>query len=142
MTDRPAEARIRFATVAFRTTDVARLSAFYRDVFGFRLNERWGDGDRYVPGETFAELHATDPDHDEPEIEFLDEAVHLLPAAPPDGRPGPILAFRTDDIRAAVAALQARGVTGVSDVMEEPWGWACYFRDPDGNDLELFQYRN
>jgi catechol 2,3-dioxygenase-like lactoylglutathione lyase family enzyme len=142
MTDRPSEPRIRFATIAFRTTDVARLSAFYREVFGFDLNERWGDGDRYRPGKTFAELHAADPDHDEPEIEFLDEAVHVLPPGPRDGRPGPILAFRTDDIRAAIAALEARGLPASSEVIEEPWGWCCYLRDPDGNDLELFQYRD
>ena len=133
---------MRFATIAFRTSDVARLSSFYREVFGFRLSQRPGDGEQYRPEQTWAELHAPDPDHEEPEIEFLDEAMLALPPPPAEGRPGPILAFRTRDIRAAVEALDRHGVERVSDVFEETWGWCCYFKDPDGNDLEVFEYRD
>ena len=105
------------------------------------MSGRPGDGAQYRPDETWSELHAPDPDHDEPEIEFLDEAMHALPPSPAEGRPGPILAFRTDDIRVAVERLERRGVARVSDIFDETWGWCCYFKDPDGNDLEVFQYR-
>jgi catechol 2,3-dioxygenase-like lactoylglutathione lyase family enzyme len=137
----PERGMLRFATIAFRTSDVGRLATWYRDVFGFRMSERPGDGAQYRPDETWSELHAPDPDHEEPEIEFLDEAMHALPPLPAAGRPGPILAFRTDDIHVAVERLERRGVARASDIFDETWGWCCYFKDPDGNDLEVFQYR-
>jgi catechol 2,3-dioxygenase-like lactoylglutathione lyase family enzyme len=137
----PERGMLRFATIAFRTSDVGRLATWYRDVFGFRMSERPGDGVQYRPDETWSELHAPDPDHEEPEIEFLDEAMHALPPLPAAGRPGPILAFRTDDIHVAVERLERHGVARASAIFDETWGWCCYFKDPDGNDLEVFQYR-
>jgi predicted enzyme related to lactoylglutathione lyase len=132
---------LRFATVVFWSEDVGRQVAFYRDALGFRLSERAGDGASYRSGETWAELHAEHTAPEEPEIEFLDQAVLRMPPPPPRGRPGCILAFLTDDVRKAADALEAKGARMTSEIIEDVWGWYAYFTDPDGNDLEVFQYR-
>ncbi len=132
---------LRFATVVFWSKDVGRQVGFYRDALGFRLSDRAGDGESYRPGETWAELHAERTAPEEPEIEFLDQAVFRMPPPPPHGRPGCILAFITDDVRKAADALEANGATRTSEIIEDVWGWYAYFTDPDGNDLEVFQYR-
>jgi catechol 2,3-dioxygenase-like lactoylglutathione lyase family enzyme len=132
---------LKFATVVFWTEDVGRQVAFFRDALGFRLSERTGDGVSYRSGETWAELHAQHPAPEEPEIEFLDQAVFRMPPPPLQGRPRCILAFLTDDIYKATDALEAKGATKTSEIIEDVWGWYTFFTDPDGNDLEVFQYR-
>jgi catechol 2,3-dioxygenase-like lactoylglutathione lyase family enzyme len=134
---------MRLATVVLRTSDVARMRSFYENVLGFTLNDRVGD-DRYRPGITWAELDAPARDAREPDVELLDEATHTLPPAPEDGSQASraIIAFRVDDIRRAVAFLRESHIGGPLEIVEESWGWFCYFADPDGNDLEVFQYRD
>lgn len=131
---------LRFATVVFWSDDVRRQVAFYRDALGFRLSERQGDGRAYRPGETWAELHAERTAPEEPELEFLDQGVFRMPPPPAVGRPGCILAFLTDDVGKAAEALEAKGATRTSEIIEDVWGRYVYFTDPDGNDLEVFEY--
>jgi catechol 2,3-dioxygenase-like lactoylglutathione lyase family enzyme len=117
------------------------MVAFYEDVLGFGLNERAGDDD-YLPGVNWAELHAPAVDPDEPDLEFLDGSVHVVPSPTAEDAPGRcILAFRVDDIREGVRLLEDGHAGGISEIHEESWGRFCYFKDPDGNDLELFEYR-
>ena len=133
---------MRLATLVLRTRDVARMRSFYEDVLGFTMNDRVGD-ERYRPGITWAELHAPARDAQEPDVELLDEATHTLPPATSDGPASrAIIAFRVDDIGRAVAFLRESNVGGRLEIVEESWGWFCYFSDPDGNDLEVFQYRD
>jgi catechol 2,3-dioxygenase-like lactoylglutathione lyase family enzyme len=133
---------MRLATLVLRTRDVARMRSFYEDVLGFTMNDRVGD-ERYRPGITWAELEAPARDAREPDVELLDEATHTLPPASSDGSASrAIIAFRVDDIRRAVAYLGRSKVGGPLEIVEESWGWFCYFTDPDGNDLEVFQYRD
>ena len=133
---------MRLATVVLRTRDVPRMQSFYEDVLGFTLNDRAGD-ERYRPGITWAELDAPARDPQEPDVELLDEATHTLPPSPDDGPASrAIIAFRVDDIRRAVAFLGESDVGGALEIVEESWGWFCFFSDPDGNDLEVFQYRD
>lgn len=139
--DEDARVELRFSTVVLWTGDVERITTFYESVLGFRLSDRAGDGERYRSGETWAEMHAQHVAPEEPEIEFLDQTVHVMPPRPRESRLGCILAFLTDDIIVAVGRLERGGATRTSEVIEESWGWYCYFTDPDGNDLELFQYR-
>ena len=47
----------------------------------------------------------------------------------------------TRDIKEAVEALEARGVTFESGVLEFPWGSIARFEDPDGNRLQLREGR-
>jgi len=101
--------------------DVERATAFYRDVLGIRFLFAF-------PGMAF----------------FDADGVRLYLSQPEspgfDGRA--TIYFRVADIRAAVAALEARGVTfddrphvvhrdGSSEL------WMCFTRDPDGNNIGL-----
>lgn len=131
---------ISFATVLLRTRDVGGMRAFYERVLGFELDERELGDPLYSVGINYAELRAPRRDPGEPELELLDETVHTLPPRASDGRAS-ILAFKVDDIHRAVGELRAMGVEPSTEVLEEGWGWFCFLRDPDGNDLELFQYR-
>jgi predicted enzyme related to lactoylglutathione lyase len=47
------------------------------------------------------------------------------------------IALRVDDIGAARAALEARGVTFAADTMDTGVCFMAHFRDPDGNALML-----
>ena len=133
--------RVRFSTVIVPTRDVPKMRKFYEELFGFRLNDRTGDGE-YRPGINWAELEAPEQDPGEPDLELLEIGEHVLPASAAAGPPGGcIFAFRVDDIREAAAFLQDKGVPLSSEIYEEGWGWFFYFHDPDGNGLELFQYR-
>ena len=49
------------------------------------------------------------------------------------------LSLGVADIRRATSELQARGVA-TTPVKEEPGGLLSYFKDPDGNELCLWQY--
>jgi predicted enzyme related to lactoylglutathione lyase len=50
-------------------------------------------------------------------------------------RDGTSVAFEVDDIDAAIAKLQERGVTFDIAKTETPVCWMAQFRDPDGNKL-------
>jgi catechol 2,3-dioxygenase-like lactoylglutathione lyase family enzyme len=102
-------------------TDVERAAAFYRDVLGIR----------YLFGF--------------PGMAFLDAGgVRLYLASPeaPDFAGRSTLYFRVPDINAAVAALEARGVTFADrphlihdDGTTQTW--MCFAKDPDGNNVGL-----
>ncbi len=58
----------------------------------------------------------------------------------PGGQGGAVLAFRPDGgIDGAVTELQGRGVEFAGGVSEHPWGRVASFKDPDGNDLQLYE---
>ncbi len=46
--------------------------------------------------------------------------------------------FLVDDFDAAYRALEARGVAFYL-VGEQEWGWYAHFRDPEGNELQIYQ---
>jgi hypothetical protein len=52
-----------------------------------------------------------------------------------------VVGFEVDDIQAAVAELAARGVEQVSEIEggSESGQYWCYFRDGEGNLLEIAQ---
>jgi len=56
------------------------------------------------------------------------------------GEGGAVIAFRAEGaIDAAVEELQGKGVEFVGGVSDHPWGRVASFKDPDGNDLQLFE---
>ncbi len=58
----------------------------------------------------------------------------------PGGEGGAILAFRPDGgIEAAVEELKGRGVQFAGGVSDHAWGRVATFKDPDGNDLQLYE---
>jgi predicted enzyme related to lactoylglutathione lyase len=57
----------------------------------------------------------------------------------PSGDGGALIAFGTDgDLEAEVDRLKQAGVAFSDDISDHPWGRIVPFRDPDGNDLQLY----
>ena|SRR5690242_8534674 len=109
--------------VALTVSDVARSTAFYRDVVGLRF------------------LFAAGPS-----LAFLDLGNVRLMLSAPEGTftpgSGTVLYLRVADILASFAALRGRGVTFVDEPhlvapMPDHDLWMCFFRDPDGYTLAL-----
>ena len=58
----------------------------------------------------------------------------------PGGEGGAIIAFSpSNDIEDAVSDLEGAGVEIAGGVSEHPWGKVATFRDPDGNELQLYE---
>jgi catechol 2,3-dioxygenase-like lactoylglutathione lyase family enzyme len=107
--------------VYYWTTDMDRSVAFYGDVLGLPLIQRAGnEWARFRAGDVGLALHATDG---------------------PEVPPGGTVVFAVDDLDAARAALEARGVRFDGHEAEVA-GFARFstFHDPDGNPLQLIEY--
>jgi catechol 2,3-dioxygenase-like lactoylglutathione lyase family enzyme len=139
--------------------DLPRMLAFYRDVLGLKVTKEVAISGDWI-GKTVglenvrAEVVYLDLPAG-PRIELLryisPDAVH----APDVDRPNALglrhLAFRVEDIDAVSARLRAAGVeffSGVQTVPDSQVTYAggvrkrlVYFRDPEGNILELCEYR-
>ena len=111
----------RIGQIAVLVQDVERATAFYRDVLGLRF------------------LFAASPG-----LAFFDCGGVRLMLSKPEGESGgtSTLYYVVSDIRAAHAALRARG----ADLVDEPHLiapmpdhdlWMCFFRDPDQHTLGL-----
>ena len=57
-------------------------------------------------------------------------------------RDGTSVAFEVEDIDAAIAKLEARGVTFDIPKTETPVCWMAQFRDPDGNKLVVHKRKS
>ena len=115
-----AELKLTFDSVYYHVTDMERAVAFYRDVLGFRPVSRDYVA-RFDIGGALFEL-------------VPNPAGNALP-----GSGNARLSLGVDDIRQATRELEARGVRA-TPVKEEPGGLLSFFRDPDGNELCLWQY--
>ncbi|MCU1352401.1 MAG: lactoylglutathione lyase family protein [Acidimicrobiales bacterium] len=112
---------VRFHHVSLNANDgsLPDLLAFYQDVFGLDTKPR---PDLGIPGHWLA---------------VGDQELHLIgaPAAPADIDPvGPHYCVAVDDLEAAVAELDARGIEHVGTGGGQVW-----FTDPAGNTIELQQ---
>jgi catechol 2,3-dioxygenase-like lactoylglutathione lyase family enzyme len=70
----------------------------------------------------------------------------LWPGIPGQGQPykghsTAAYTIDTKDCRKAFEALKSRGVKFDTEVLENPFGYAAVFQDPDGNRLQLRQVR-
>ncbi|MGE3327929.1 MAG: VOC family protein [Acidimicrobiia bacterium] len=113
--------------VSLTVTDVERAVAFYRDVVGLRLIAKFGP------------------------LAFFDLGGVRLSVSQAQDAPArnSVLYFAVDDVRAARAELQSRGVRFVDEphvifddhdgVFGEPGQaeWMTFFEDPEGNLLAL-----
>lgn len=113
-------------------SDQDRALDFYTNVLGFeqRADNPTPDGPRFlavgVKGQDFVLL--------------------LWPGTPGQGRPArgrmpAAYTIETPDIRKAVDALETRGVTFETEVVEYPFAYLAVFQDPDGNRLQFRQGR-
>ncbi|WP_354697921.1 hypothetical protein DSM112329_03579 [Paraconexibacter sp. AEG42_29] len=101
-------------------TDMDRAVAFYRDTLGLTVNDQQAD---------WSEL----------ECDGLRIGLNGSPQESPHGDGGALIAFRVDgDIEAEVESLKGKDVEFSGDVSDHPWGRIAPFKDPDGNDLQLY----
>ncbi len=139
--------------------DLEPMVEFYRDVLGFAVTKRvtisgpWVDATVGLHNAIGDVVYLELPDG--PRVELL-RYVQPAGANPPgldqsNTRGLRHLAFRVADINAVVAKLQSFGVRPLSSVQTVPDAQVTYaggvrkrllyFRDPEGNLLELCEYR-
>jgi predicted enzyme related to lactoylglutathione lyase len=111
--------------VSVPTTDLARAMEFYGEVLGLPRSSLWQR-----------------PGHEPVGAEFETGTVTLaLMACEPLGiefQPTKVpIALRVDDVAAARAELEARGVKFNGDIIDSGVCHQAIFEDPDGNSLDL-----
>jgi catechol 2,3-dioxygenase-like lactoylglutathione lyase family enzyme len=139
--------------------DLEKMIAFYRDALGLSLTKRVTISGQWIGavvglGDVNAEVVYLDFPQG-PRIELIRYN------APITGRPAGVdkpnapglrhMAFKVDDINILVARLQQAGVRFFSDVQSVPQSQVTYaggvrkrlvyFQDPEGNLLELCEYK-
>ena len=107
--------------IAVPTQDFDKASAFYGDVLGLEPSIRWGSmpAGEFETGSLTIALMQSD-------AFGLEFAPHSLP-----------IALHVDDVEAARAELEAKGVTFAAETMDSGVCHMAHFRDPDGNVLML-----
>jgi predicted enzyme related to lactoylglutathione lyase len=105
------------ATVWLPVTDMSRAVSFYRDSLKLDVVEHDGDWTEVTAG---------------------DQRIGLNEGESPAGDGGAVIAFGVADLDATVGELKDAGVEFADNVSEHPWGRIAPFKDPDGNDLQLY----
>ena len=73
------------------------------------------------------------------ELELDGVTIGLNKRESPSGDGGAVAAFTVQgELEAAIEELGGKGVQFVDGISEHPWGRIAPFKDPDGNDLQLF----
>jgi predicted enzyme related to lactoylglutathione lyase len=109
------------AAVWLPVKDMSRAVEFYGDTLGFDVTEHDGDWSEVDANGLKIGLNGSDPET-------------------PEGDGGALIAFQPDgSIDDEVSRLEDAGVDFTGDVSEHPWGKIVPFKDPDGNDLQLFE---
>jgi predicted enzyme related to lactoylglutathione lyase len=84
--------------------------------------------------------------HDEGEWAELDAnglRIGLNAREEPRGSGGAIIAFQPQTgLDEAIEELRSSGVEIAGDVSEHPWGRVATLKDPDGNDVQLYEPPN
>lgn len=116
-------------------SDLARATAFYRDVLGASVYREYGGTSCVLTfqGSWLLLVTGGGPTKDKPTVTFA-------PPGDPD-RVSYEMTLRVPDCQAAYATLLARGAVFLTPPVE--WGGEirCFFRDPDGHLLEISQTR-
>lgn len=117
-------------TLRYLVDDVDAAVAFYTELLGFTLAERWGP--------PFAVVARYD-------LNLWLSGPETSAAEPmPDGRqPGPggwnRLVHVVDDVEAFAAELREAGVTFRNEITAGPGGKQVLVEDPAGNPIEVFE---
>jgi catechol 2,3-dioxygenase-like lactoylglutathione lyase family enzyme len=101
------------------TQNFESADAFYGDVLGLERSKRWGD----MPAGEFENGTVT--------IAVMQSdafGIEFKPHSHP-------IAFQVDDVAAARAELEGKGVTFPADTIDSGVCHMAYFADPDGNAL-------
>jgi predicted enzyme related to lactoylglutathione lyase len=107
--------------VCIPTRDYERAARFYGEVLELPLSKRWGSmpAGEFETGTLTLAVMQTDAFG----IEFQANKVPI--------------ALRVDDVAAAKAELESRGVTFKGDIIDSGVCHQAIFEDPDGNVLDL-----
>ena len=101
-------------------TDMQRAVAFYGDTLGLKVTEHDGDWS-------------------EVETDGVTIGLNGSESETPRGDGGAVVAFAPDgELEDEVERLQEADVDFPDGISEHPWGRIVPFKDPDGNDLQLF----
>jgi catechol 2,3-dioxygenase-like lactoylglutathione lyase family enzyme len=155
LTALPAMAGGTVDSVGITVRDLDRAAAFYRDVLEFTPQGEWelaGDDEEHVLGVFGARVRVS-------RLALGGEAVELMQFLTPTGREPPAdsrsndrwfqhVAIIVDDMDRAYARLRQHGVAHASTGPQRLPDWnanaggieAFYFRDPDGNHLEVLEF--
>ena len=106
------------AAVWLPVTDMARSVEFYSNVIGLDVIEH---------------------DSDWSEVDANGLKIGLNSSESPAGDGGAAIAFQpSSDIEEEVDRLKGEGVEFPDGIADQPWGRIVTFKDPDGNDLQLY----
>jgi catechol 2,3-dioxygenase len=127
---RPIDAQVRIGHVHLKVADLERAIAFYRDVLGFQLMQRFGRGAAFLSAGGY---------HHHIGLNTWESSGGKPPGAGTTGLYHVAILYPTraalaDALRRVVAAdveLEGAADHGVSE--------AIYLRDPDGNGVELYR---
>ncbi len=111
--------------VSLPTEDLGRAIEFYADVLGLERSKVWGKSDAEAMGAEFETGTVTI-------ALFLGERIGI----PFQANTVPV-AFHVEDVEAARAELESKGVEFLGDTMDTGVCFMANFRDPDGNGLML-----
>lgn len=112
------------AAVWLPVTDMDRATSFYGDTLGLSVTKHDGD---------WSEVDANG----------VKIGLNGSPQESPSGGGGALVAFQPDGgLDDEVTRLKDAGVEFSDDVSEHPWGRLVPFKDPDGNDLQLYEPPN
>ena len=109
-----------FDCIVYYVSEMERAIRFYRDVLGFK----------FVSRDVVARFDVDG---------ILFELVPATSRAKPQGSGNARLCLRVDDIEQALHELRALGVPA-SPAENKGTGILAYFRDPDSNEICLWQY--
>jgi predicted enzyme related to lactoylglutathione lyase len=111
--------------VCVPTQDIAAAIDFYENVLGLEPSKRWQGGDEEPMGAEFEPGDVT--------IALVNTGklgIGFEPSRVP-------IAYQVNDVEAARAELESRGVTFIADTMDSGVCHMAHFKDPDGNVLML-----
>ncbi len=109
------------ATVWLPVTDMGKAKEFYSDVLGLELEQDDEEWSMLRAGKVLIGLNGREEES-------------------PSGSGGAVPAFEVSgSIEDAADELSSKGVEVPGGVTEHPWGKVAPFKDPDGNDLQLYE---
>jgi len=123
---------LRWSHAVLYVRDLEKMLSFYGDILGFRISDR-GPLDPRNPGLDITFLSQVGSDHHQ---------LAFIPLRGADGTtPLDHFAFRVDalaDVKALAGKLRDAGYGAGLNPLNHGNAWSVYFRDPEGNGLEVF----